>query len=288
MKVVRVIKIIAFVVAVITLLVSAAGNFFIVKDAVQYRDQGVDVAYVKECLNNCEFQWSSLKSPFTASAEEEGTELAPEGTKEPDAEPVAEPAPAEDEVTSQEDNDAFFADVIEDEVINEPAEETAYTVDSHCSAVLGLMKLANIDWTDKKATELFEKADLGIFGGNNPDFTVNAFLTISFGCIVLAFILHLISKNVRKTFWGIMLMILGFIIFVFNFVLGNVLGNSVSLADASLESNDLALVRIFIIAFFTFIAVLFGLPYVRCGSRQMKIKELKTRIKKLRAKKKAD
>ena len=283
MKVVRVIKIIAFIVAIITLLVSAAGNFFIVKDAVQYQDQGVDVAYVKECLNNFEFEWSSLKSPFTASAEEEGTEPAPEGTEEPDAEPV----PTEDEVISQEDNDAFFADVV-DEVIEEPSEEEAYHLGDHCSAVLGLMKLANISWNDKKATELFEKADLGIFGGNNPDFTVNAFLTISFGCIVLAFILHLISKNVRKTFWGIVLMILGFIIFVFNFVLGNVLGNSVSLADASLESTDLTLARIVIIAFFTFIAVLFGLPYVRCGSRQMKNKELKNRIKKLRAKKKAD
>lgn len=294
MKVVRAIKIIAFIVAIIALLVTAAGNFFIAKDAIDYKDQSIDVAAVKAALDEYEFKLSSLKTPFkTASAEEEVDETGAfaDITDE-------DLANEEDAFFPGEEVDPDYVEPSDEEPVEEEPEESyelandlptdggAYALEAaHGNAVIGLMKAANWFWTDKVATETEFKGS-AVFGDPNPDFTVNALLTIAFGCIVLAFILHLISKNVKKTFYGILLMILGFIIFVVLFALGIVIGNCVSLFDASLLSDDLGFVRICIVAGFTFLAVLFGLPYVRCGSRQMKIKDLKNRIKKLRAKKK--
>ncbi len=301
MKVVRVIKVIAFIVAIIALLVTAAGNFFILKDACDYK--GIDVATVKANLDEYDFKFSSLFKK--AEAEEEGEAGVPEtdeddaffpGEADPDyVEPSDEEPAGEETEESAEDYEESY-----EEANDLPLDDGSYDLSAaHSNPIIGLMKAANWTWTDKKATEFkFENMenykDGGIasylnivwqFGDPNVDFTVNALLTISFGCIVLAFILHLISKNVKKTFYGILLMILGFIIFAVNFVLGNVLGNCVSIMDSTLASYDLGALRIYIIAAFTFLAVLFGLPYIRCGSRQMKIKALKARLKKIRAKK---
>lgn len=318
MKAVRIIKVIVFVIAIISLLLSATGNFFIVKDAFDYKDQGIDVAEVKAQLDSYEYKVSSL---FKASAEGNGEEPAEDPAVPGDEEIPADEETSDEDALTQDENDAFFGDTEddgkdetfdgeevpaelpaeEDIVPVDDGEEEPYYVGNHKNFVIGLMKLANWDWTDKVATEFkFENMknyqDDGIcailnivwqFGEPNVDFTVNGLLAISFLGITLAFILHLISKNVKKTFWGIVLMILGYIIFVINFVLGIVLGNCLSITDGSLTSYDLSMVRIFLVTGFTFLAVLLGLGYVRCGSRQMKIKDLKNRIKKLRAKKKA-
>ena len=264
MKAVRIIKVIAFVVAIISLLLAASGNFFIIKDTFDYED--VTVSEVKDQLDKYDFNISSLTDPFSKASAEGEFEAEEEATDEGfEAEETVEEAV--------------------EETVEEPATEeaAAYSVSDHENVIVALMTAGAHDVTIDPLSNI--KCVTEFIG--EYEFSINLYMLIFFIAITLAFILHLISKKRRKTVYGILLMVLGYIIFLIEFALGYAFATGINVVKDSFEAIPLDAARIYIIAFFTFKALLFGVPYVRCGSRQMHVKYLKARLKK-KAKKAAE
>ncbi|MBR4236615.1 MAG: hypothetical protein IKR85_11240 [Clostridia bacterium] len=257
MKAIRAIKIIAFIAAIIMLLVATAGNVFIVKD--KYDDK-VSVADIQAELDSYDFKIKSLFKPLaTANAEAETAEAPAENT---------------DEATPSETPANTFIDESKVRPENEASGE--YSISKHSNLVAALMKAGNA----KTELKFLNGKNIPLVDTTCETFTVSTWLMISYLCLTFAFILHLISKKCHKTFYGILLMILGYLFFTAVLCCGQVAGNILSKFAESLLGDDLACARIYTIAGFTVFAILFGLPYVRCGSRQMTIKHLKSRLRK--------
>ena len=272
MKVVRVIKVIVLIAAILSLLVSAAGNFFILKDAC---DNDITAQEVHEQLDAYDFKIGSI---FKASAEE--TEGDTEADTEQADEPETQTVPADD----------FTEQTRQDDTANEPAvpafteQEVAdgsYKVGGHMGLVNGLMKAANarmsLGFLKDTSFDLckFGKVGMRADEEGKPAFEVNLFLFISVACFTVAFILHLISKNRKKTIWGIIMMLFGFILFAAFYCLGQVLANIDINALSKVEIEDFAAYRIYVVAGCTFLGCLVGLGYLRCGSRAMKRRKRK-------------
>ena len=253
MKVIRVIKIIVLIASIIALLVPCAGNFFIMRDACKYQEQGLTPDEVHAELDNYDF---AIRDLFSAKAEGEDTADAPADTEDKaDVPAVVEDAPAPaDQAAAPED---------------EPQDDGEYSVAKHNNIIIGLMKAANAktELSFMKGLERFGESDLTFRDGV---FTVNTWIMIAFCGFVLFFLLHLISKK-HKTFWGLILMIFGFLIFVCLFFIGYIVAN------LDMNVKDVSTWRLYAVGIVGIAGFIFGLGWMRCGARQMRCHWLKRR-----------
>ncbi len=271
MKAIRAIKIILLVAAILCLLCTAVGNFFVLKDAC---DNGISAQEVHDKFEDYEFSFGKL---FKAKAEQgEGT-VPGDDASEADAETAA---PAEDAENTQSD-----ALEIADE---------GYKAGNHLGVLSSVMKLASgrmhFGFLDDLSFDLCKAGIVGIRGEEvttqaadpenpentvatteiKPAFEVNTVLLIGVGCLTLAFILHLFTKNRRKTVWGILLMLFGYILFLGFFAFGQVLANIDINQLVKTPVEDFAAYRIYVVTGSMVLGGLMGLGFVRCGSRAMK------------------
>ena len=264
MKAFRAIKIILLIVAILCLLVSCAGNFFILKDAC---DNNIEAEEVHKALDSYEFKIGSI---FKGKAEGEAT----------------------DDTTDPADtNDETIADTGETQVETaETVEETAdgYKAGSHIGIVNGLMKAGNarikLSFLKNIKFDLCKAGTVGMRAtaegeDAEPVFEINLWAGIAFVALTLAFIIHLFTKNRRKNLWGILLMIFGYILFAAFFAAGNVLANLDINQLVKTEITDFAAYRIYVVCGCTVIGGLMGLGFIRCGARTMKRRKRKAAMR---------
>ena len=108
-----------------------------------------------------------------------------------------------------------------------------------------------------------------------PVFEINLWLAIAFVALTLSFIIHLFTKNRRKTVWGILLMIFGYLLFTAFYAAGNVLANFDINQLIKTEITDFAAYRIYVVCGCTVFGFFMGLGFIRCGSRAMKRRKRK-------------
>ena len=276
MKAVRVIRTIAFVVAVIALLVAAAGNFFIVKDTMKL---DVSVATIRETLDNVDISFDALLGKVSVLPKAEAEEFTePEG--EPEEGEALEGPVVTEEVPAEEPTE----EPTEESAI-EPAEEIPSPFVPYKDGndyLFMLMKVADMRIELPFMDNAIKHIPVIGEGIADAGFEMNLCIVVGFIALTLAFILHLIGKK-HATFWGIILMIIGYIIFVAFFAVGQVLASYMSIYDISLEAHDVLRFAMFIRAAFLVLGLFLGLGYFRCGARQMRIVRLKKRLRKQHA-----
>ncbi|MCR4577881.1 MAG: hypothetical protein K5784_08250 [Clostridiales bacterium] len=284
MKALRIIKIILLIATIVALAVPAAGSVFILRDKCKYSEQLLTADEISQKLDAYEFKLGSL---FSAKGEGEDVPPADEpaddiGDPEDEVnwddngttgENVTEPSgePAETDTTGE------WSDIAPDTPVL-PAE---YSLESHNNIVLGLMKAANAKINLSFLDDLSVNIDNTDYANENGKFFVNTWVLVGAGCLFIASILHFISKKIgkkgkgKKTFWGVVLMIIGFILFYAIFALGQVIANFNPLAFF-----DKAAFRIYAVAGFTCAAAVIYLVFDRLGVRAMQVKNLKHRLAK--------
>ena len=284
MKALRIIKIILLIATIVALAVPAAGSVFILRDKCKYSEQLLTADEISQKLDAYEFKLGSL---FSAKGEGEDVPPADEpaddiGDPEDEVnwddngttgETVTEPSgePAETDTTGE------WSDIAPDTPVL-PAE---YSLESHNNIVLGLMKAANAKINLSFLDDLSVNIDNTDYANENGKFFVNTWVLVGAGCLFIASILHFISKKIgkkgkgKKTFWGVVLMIIGFILFYAIFALGQVIANFNPLAFF-----DKAAFRIYAVAGFTCAAAVIYLVFDRLGVRAMQVKNLKRRLAK--------
>ena len=253
MKALRVIKVIFFVVAILSLLLAGASHFFIINDML--KNDSLTMAEIKTALADYDFKLSSLSNPFGKASAEEADNVVPET----ETETVVEPA--------------------EPTVPEEPAEEvSAYKVEDHANAVIGVMKYGSAEIELKFLNNLFKL---------NEVYVVNWCLIVFYGSMFIAFIMHIISKKCRKTFYGILMNIIGFIFFTGSIFVGIFVAAAWSNLFQGFENIDSTLLSFGFVTCGIIHAFLLGLPVYRIGSRSMQTRALKRENRKLRSKKHA-
>ena len=290
MKAVRIIKIILLIATIVALAVPAAGSVFILRDKCKYADQLLTADEISQKLDEYEFKLGSL---FSAKGEGED-DTAGEPTDDltddfadgqdnggwdeigDDDAPVEEPS-GEPETDVGADDD--WSDVVTGDDI--PVQEAEYSLDSHNNIVLGLMKAANAKINLSFLDGLSVNLDNNEYANEDGKFYVNTWVLVAAACLFVASILHFISKKIgkkgkgKKTFWGVLLMVIGCIVFYAIFALGQVVANFNPLAFF-----DKAAFRIYAVAGFTFLAAIIYLVFDRLGVRTMQVKGLKRRLAK--------
>ncbi len=305
MKVVRIIKVIALVTAIICALVPCVGNFFIIRDACTYKAQ-ISADDIHAELDEYPLGFKDLFS-FGAKAEESENVTEPnEGEEdglteefELDNETDNEFADFEegqddtekealnaDEVTETGDEPAQQEENDTQEQIDETVEDGEYNLSKHANIVIGFMKAANakteLSFLNKlnkgENRELHFRKD-----AENESFKINTWLMISFIALTVAFILHLISKK-TKTVLGILLMVFGYIIFIAFFAIGQYTAN---LDENSIYNyTNVSGWRLWNTVGYTAAACILGLGFVRCGSLRSSNSALKRKVTKLQSDKK--
>ena len=285
MKALRIIKIILLIATIVALAVPAAGSVFILRDKCKYSEQLLTADEISQKLDEYEFKIGSL-----FSAKGEGEDVPPAGEipgeiadeipdfdeevnwdeTEPNSEAVTEPSGDPDTLDGWGEI-APDVDVL-------PAE---YSLESHNNIVLGLMKAANAKTNLSFLDDLSVTVDNTDYANENGKFYVNTWVLVGAGCLLIASLLHFISKKIgkkgkgRKTFWGVLLMIIGCILFYAIFALGQVIANF-----NPLGFFDKAAFRIYAVAGFSFAAAIIYLVFDRLGVRAMQVKNLKHRLAK--------
>ncbi|MBQ3669328.1 MAG: hypothetical protein II920_08915 [Clostridia bacterium] len=260
MKVVRVIKVIVLVAAIISLLVTCAGNFFILKDAC---DNSISAEEVHAALDAYEFKLGSIFSKASAEGDENGNE------------PAGEPEAQNDE--TEQTGDTAGDEFVSPAFAAQDAKDNAYQAGKHLGIINGLMKAGNarikLSFLNDISFNLGEKfGKIGMRGDEEgkPVFEVNLWLCISVLCFTVAFILHVISKKRRKTVWSVLMMLFGYILFLAFYGLGQILANIDINALSKVAIEDFTAYRIYVVTGCTFLGFLLGLGYYRCGSRATK------------------
>lgn len=300
MKACRVIKIIAFVLALLILAVAVAGNALVIKDAVKYNDDGRTVCSVKDCylaaiytsdsdvsvssiindLKDAEFKLLPDKTPAAESDDVKLETASMVNTTEnevtddviSEASEAAEATEASDVTAAPEATEEPVAVEVATEC--EPADVKDYSLSNYHYLLVTMMKAATHRIDVKFLSEMSEFKEYG--------FTVNTCLVISLGLLFVCFILHCISKNVRKTVWGLILMLVGYVMFMAFTLAGQYAANCSFNLFSSWDQYDQNTIRILLVAAFMAIGFIFGIAYYRCGSRQMVMKALKQEVRKLK------
>lgn len=283
MKVVRVIKVLCFILALITLAVAVAGNVFIIRDTYLY---DVNAADVKKALDENDFEFKELFSdPFTAQAEEadEGEDDFDE--LESDDDEIINEAPVTAEPT------------IEEDVEDDPASESDYSLSKyHCKAVIALMEAGSYQIPEYTYDDLGKPDDMFFINKIHVEsendninlvcstinkvadnFSMNLWMLISYGLLTLSFILHLISKK-HQSFGGVLLMLFGYIIFLLFSAFGIFLAN-MDYLGTSFESLDFYSLRIYAFASQAILGAILGLGFYKSGSKSGTIRFLKKRLR---------
>jgi hypothetical protein len=288
MKALRIIKIILLIATIVALAVPAAGSVFILRDKCKYSEQLLSADEISQKLDAYEFKIGSL---FSAKGEGEDVPALGETADE-----IADEIGDFDEEVSWDDDETTGETVTEpsdepedtdisgdwsDIAPDTPVLPAEYSLESHNNIVLGLMKAANAKINLSFLDDLSVNIDNTDYANENGKFYVNIWVLVGAGCLLIASILHFISKKIgkkgkgKKTFWGVLLMIIGCILFYAIFALGQVIANFNPLAFF-----DKAAFRIYAVAGFTCAAAVIYLVFDRLGVRAMQVKNLKRRLAK--------
>ena len=290
MKALRIVKIILLIATIIALAVPAAGSVFILRDKCKYADQLVTADEISQKLDEYEFKIGSL---FSAKGEGETEQPAGEpadGITDDFADgednggwdeidngdaPVEEPS-GDPPVTNTDDD---WGDIVTED--DTPVLDAEYSLESHNNIVLGLMKAANAKTNLSFLDDLSVEIDGTEYSNLGGKFYVNTWVLVAAACLFVASILHFISKKIgkkgkgKKTFWGVLLMVIGCILFYAIFALGQVIANF-----DPLTFSDKAAFRIYVVAGSIIIAAVAYLAFDRLGVRNMQVKGLKRRLAK--------
>ncbi|MBR3927985.1 MAG: hypothetical protein IKJ65_03150 [Clostridia bacterium] len=119
---------------------------------------------------------------------------------------------------------------------------------------------------------------------NVESFKINLSILVGYIALFVAFILHIITKR-TKTFYGCILMIVGYIFYAGLIALGYYAGAYyIGTFEATFVSNDIAFYRTCTIIGGFALATIVGVPYYRLGIRQIANKTYKKRIDNYRKK----
>ncbi len=272
MKVLRILKVVALVVAIIALLISAAGNYFILKDACK---DDVTADSIRADLEKSKFEFGGL---FKGKAEEGGVP-SDDGDEPGDEDDFG--FGDSDEAETESDIESTDSDAGEDAEAKEPGK--------HIGLVNEIMKLStkriSLDCLKDLKFDLCDFGEVAMRGEEcvseegeacvKRTFEVNLMMFVAIIALTVAFILHLISKKCRKTVWGLLVMLFGFALLLACFAMGQIAANMEVNKLLATEITDFTEYRIYVVAFFSCLALLLGFGYIRCGSRAMKRRKKK-------------
>ncbi len=109
-------------------------------------------------------------------------------------------------------------------------------------------------------------------------FKINLSILVGYIALFVAFILHIITKR-AKSFYGYILMIVGYVLYAGLIALGYYAGAYyIGTFESTFIGDDIALYRAYVIIAGFALATIIGVPYYRLGVRQISNKTLKKRI----------
>lgn len=279
MKVIRVIKWIAFVAFVLAFLFSATATGFIYADLIKTeKDSGsfsLQSFLVGENKSDASSTMSEIKSALSAAdlsfmdvirhpMQKYGASPAVDTEVEPEVTPVPVANATEPEATPAVEPST--EPTVAPEATASASGSAAYDLTAHSNLVTAVMKYGSasceMNWLS------FAKLD---------KLQINIHYFASLCALIVAFLMLIISKP-RKTVYGTFLMVLGFLFFLAFSYLGLLTCKvTASFAD-SLVGTDWARIKSFVVIAFSFLGVLVGLPLYSCGMRQITNKRLRRKL----------
>lgn len=279
MKVIRVIKWIAFVAFILAFLFSATATGFIYADLIKTeKDNGsfsLQSFFVGDRESDATSTMGEIKAALSAAdlslmdvirhpmqkygvtAEADPT-VEPEVTQTPATDATAPEATPAAEPTTET--------TVEPETTAAASGSAAYDLSKHSNLVTAVMKYGSasceMNWLR------FAKLD---------KLPINIHYFASLCALIVAFVMLIISKP-RKTVYGTILMVLGFLFFLAFSYLGLLTCKLTSSFADSLVSTDWSRIKSFIVIVFSFLGVLIGLPIYSCGMRQITNKRLRRKL----------
>ena len=294
MKVVRIIKWIAFVVFILAFALSAVGNSVVFYDVarVTKADASSSTPFLQHILINepddlmmgdiqkelaaLPFGMDNIKAPMDSyslsyqAPIQPLTQNEPEPTNTvPDFEPEFEPEFEPDEPIDDTVDELNWPIDGEEETgsSGSVAYDARYDVKDHCNLLFGVMKFGTASF----AKDSF----LNKLGFKYVSFNISMFVAMC--ALVLAFLMHVISKR-HKTVYGTILMIIGFLFFCAFVVLSVFVNDPVMHFQSVSETTDCARYSYLITVVLTALGTLIGLPIYSCGIRQITNKRLRRRL----------
>lgn len=279
MKVIRVIKWLAFVAFILAFLFSATATGFIYADLInteksngsfslqsfivgdKQSDASSTMSEIKSALSAADLSFMDvIRHPMQKYGvkSEANTNTVPEITPTPSVdttEPETTPAP-----------DPSSEPTAAPDVTASASSSAAYDLTKHSNLVTAVMKYGSVscemNWLSFAHLDKLE---------------INIHYFASLCALIVAFLMLIISKP-RKTVYGTFLMILGFLFFLAFSYLGLLTCKATASFADSLVSTDWSRIKSFIVIVFSFLGVLIGLPIYSCGMRQITNKRLRRKL----------
>ena len=243
----RVIKWISFVVFILAIALTGVAHGFIFNEMGLFTDKAEAEYTLTEVIEAVQAEDDIISSFFNKKEEKPAEEKK-------DAEPVA--------VTGTEGEAAPVVPV------TPVTPASAYSCEDVNEIIVHIMKYGSfkveLSWMPKIP--------------NGDSLKVNLSILVGYVALVLAFILHIITKR-NKSVYGYILMIVGFVLYAGLIAAGYYAGAYyISNFETTFVAYDITLVRAFTIIAGFVLATIVGLPYYRLGVRQIANKTLKKRI----------
>ncbi len=279
MKVIRVIKWIAFVAFVLAFLFSATATGFIYADLIKAEKANDSFSLKSFVMGDSQSEASPMMGELKAALaaadlsfmdvvrhpmQKYGMKTEADTTIVPDASPT----PAAD-ATAPETTPA-------DEMTTEPTAVPEATVSASGSASYDLTEHSNLVIAVMKYGSV--SREMNWLGFANLDkLLINVHYFASLCALIITFLMLIISKP-RKTIYGTFLMVLGFLFFLAFSYLGLLTCKATASFSDSLVSTDWSRIKSFIVIVFSFLGLLIGVPIYSCGMRQITNKRLRKKL----------
>jgi len=279
MKVIRVIKWIAFVAFIVAFLFSATATGFIYADLIKTeKDNGsfsLQSFIVGDNQSETSSTMSEIKSALAAAdlsfmdvVRHPMQKYGVKAEADPTVEPEVTPTPAADATAPEatpETEPTTEPTVVPDTTASASG-SAAYDLTKHSNLVTAVMKYGSasreMNWLG------FAKLD---------KVSINVHYFASLCALIVSFLMLIISKP-RKTVYGTFLMILGFLFFLAFSYLGLLTCKATASFADSLVSTDWSRIKSFIVIVFSFLGLLIGVPIYSCGMRQITNKRLRRKL----------
>lgn len=243
----RVIKWISFVVFILAIALTGVAHGFIFNEMGMF-DKEDGNKYMLADVRNAVLAEDDIISSFINKEEKPAEEVK-------DADPVLVVDSTESE-----------ADPVEDASV--PAAASEYSCEDVNEIIVHIMKYGSYQVEFSWFNNLLKV----------ESFKINLSILIGYIALFIAFVLHIISKK-TKSFYGYILMIVGYILYAGLIAVGYYAGAYyIGTFEATFVAEDIALFRAFTIIAGFALATIVGLPYYRLGVRQIANKTLKKRI----------
>lgn len=283
MTILRVLKWFFFIVFILAIALCGVGNYFVCADmGLCTKDDGDNVKMldIKKALE----ERDALKDLFTFGGEAESPddEADPSPTTAVSGAVSLRPGDSTQPSTPTEPTVApDYTPAVSQPDESEP--ESGYNLDKHGNFVIALMKYGtlstSIDWLLPDSVKDTNEADQQSSREEAMKYSgVNVALCAAYCSLFLAFLFHLITKR-YKTFYGTLLMILGYLLFA-AVIAGGYYGcmYAINKFSATFTSDDYPFYQAMIITCCLALGTLIGLPIYSCGVRQITNRRLKNRL----------